>query len=185
MNEYPETEGPTPQTGEVEVLEVSDPSNDRKWKSAKGQEYLSYRVKLRLPDSMEISNVETNTKADDPKKLTVGEKVFGEFDPRPGNQYGPRFFRKGQGGGGGGGGRRGPSPLEQCRMQRQHSQMVAVDFAAKAGWLDEIKPTDQEKITHLIGKGDGPLTKLIDVFDFDIDRGAKKALERRKQDGSE
>ena len=178
--------GPAQQTGEVEVLAVGDPERDRTWKSQKGQEYLSYRIKIKLPDGSEVENVEINTKAEDPKKVSVGEKVFGEFDPRPGNQHGPRFFRKGQGGGGRGGGRSGPSPLEQCRMQRQHSQMVAVDFAAKAGWLDGITPDEdgQERISELVGKAAGPLTWLIDLFDFDIDRGAKIALERRKKDGS-
>ena len=177
--------GAAQQTGEAEVLAVADPERDRKWKSQKGAGYISYRVKLRLPDGNEVEDVEINTKADNPKKVSVGEKVFGEFDPRPGNTHGPRFFRKGQGGGGGRG-RGGPSPLEQCRMQRQHSQMVAVDFAAKAGWLDDIKPDDEgkERINELVGKGSGPLTWLIDLFDFDIDRGAKIALERRKADGT-
>ena len=150
-------------------------------------EYLSYRIKIKLPDGSEVGNVEINTKADQPKKVTVGETIYGEFDPRPGNQHGPRFFKKQQGGGGGGGrGRGGPSPMEQCRMQRQHSQMVAVDFAAKAGWLDGIEPDDEgkERIRELVGKADGPLTWLVDLFDYDIDRGAKIALERRKQDGT-
>lgn len=173
-------------TGDATVLEVGE--SRREWESGKGGKFIGYRVKLRLASGVEVGNVEINTKADNPKFVEVGEEIFGVFDPRVGNQYGPRFQKKNPDGGGGGGGRGrgGPSPMEQCRMQRQHSQMVAVDFAAKAGWLDGINPDEEgrEKVRELVGKADGPLTWLIDIFDFDIDRGAKIALERRKQSGS-
>lgn len=184
-------------TGEVTVLEVAkDDSGNvktRPWETKPqgdrpAGKFLGYRIKVKLPDGTEVGNVEVNTKQDNPKFMEPGETAFGVFDPRPGNQYGPRFQKKSpQGGGGGGGrGRGGPSPMEQCRMQRQHSQMVAVDFAAKAGWLDGIEPNDEgrNRVRELVGKADGPLTWLIDLFDFDIDRGAKIALERREQSGN-
>lgn len=170
-------------TGDATVLEVGE--GRRPWSSTKGGEFIGYRVKLRLASGVEVGNVEINTKADSPKFVEVGEQLFGVFDPRVGNQYGPRFQKQNPQGGGGGGGGRGKSPMEQARIQRQHSQEMAIRFATAAGWLDGIPHDDGERIVALVGASEAPLKKLIDLFDQDIERGAKAAVERRQQSGSQ
>lgn len=177
-----ETAAAGPIVGDVKVLEVG--TEDRLWESEQGGKFIGYRIKLQLPDGTEVGNVEVNTKADNPRKFEVGSTVFGKFDPRPGHKFGPRFQKKSQGGGGGGGGGGKKSPLEQARIQRQHSQEMGIRIGTAAGWFTGIDPTDGDAIVALIGKHDGPLTKLIDLIDHDIDRGAQKALER-KQGGSD
>lgn len=185
-------------TGDVTVLEVGD--GRRPWSSSKGGEFIGYRVKLKLhaAGDVEVGNVEVNTKADNPKFMAVGEQAFGIFDPRTGNQYGPRFQKKNPDGGGGGRrGGGGKSPEEQARIQRQHSQDMALQVAVSAGWFAGVDPalaafgTDdppaeakqaRQLMANLLN---GPVKSLIDYFDQDIDRGAAAALKRRAEAASE
>lgn len=99
----------------------------RDWDATKGGPMKSYRVTLRNAEGNELANVEWARKATSPKP-EVGQSVDGDVDTS--GQYGPKLklAQQQQGGRGGGGG--GRSPEESRRIVRQHSQNMALKYAA-------------------------------------------------------
>lgn len=99
---------------------------------------------------------------------SVGAEVEGEVIN---GDYGWEFKRKSQGGGGGG---RARSPEENARIQRQHSQDMAIQFLRLS--RDLGYEWGDEKWKELMEE----FVSLADAFDRDIVAGAAKALARKK-----
>lgn len=105
-----------------EIMVVGD--QIREWSSERGGPMKSYRVGLRDEQGQSTPNVEWARKATSPPPV-AGQKIEGTLDTS--GQYGPKFKATPSSSFGGG---RGRDPKESAQIVRQHSQEMALMYAA-------------------------------------------------------
>ena len=116
----------------------------------------SIRLELQEYGQAEATSAEWYTKATTAIPL-AGSTIEGDIKP---GQYGPQF-KKAQQAGGFGGGRGGRSPEETKAIVRQHSQAMALQYAAIRQAQGEL-PAEKFTLENL--------WKLVDQFDADVAR---------------
>ena len=133
----------------------------RDWQTKAGKPMKSYLLKV----SGEDRNVELS-QFPDTDAPTVGQVIDGALEESANGNFPPKL-RKARQGGGGFGGPRPEDPERAKRIVRQHSQEMAIRFAAASGALVEIDLRDRETVGAIVNE---QLRPLIDWFEKDATR---------------
>lgn len=141
------------------ITAVSDSVRD--WSSQAGGPMKAYRVHLKAADGTVHPNVEWSRKAASPSP-TVGQQVEGELEDK--GQYG--FKLKVTQRGGGNWGPRPEDPKRAATILRQHSQEMALRYAAIKQAHGELDPAKFTPAT---------LFQIVDMFDEDARAAGARA----------
>jgi hypothetical protein len=135
----------------------------RDWNSPLGGQMRGYRIDLKGADGSEELLVEWSRKVASPAP-TVGMQVEGVVKQ---GQYGKKF-KKSQAISGSGGGRFEEDPKRSARIQRMHSQDMAMRAMALRLTPEELHDMPAEKFSSA-------LSALADWFDKDADGASDRA----------
>lgn len=141
-------------------LTISKVTGKREWNGQHGS-MVTYKVELEQLEGVH----ELNQKPETPEP-NVGESIFADVLPPNKEGFLPRLKKKQQQGGFGGGGWGGKSPEEQRKIQRQHSQEMAIRALTLAVQLGVIAKPPENSAAYL-----ELVQKTADWFDKDIGEG--------------